>query len=201
MAWHDTTLGAHYAYNSQNAIDNAWEVYNYFRGLTHQWAVESIAALCGNMSVESYINPYIRETTQSGAFGLVQWITHKSDMIAWANNHGLRPTSGPAQVQYIEQERQGIDDQWIGRGDFSGVTFSDFAYNTRNYTVLQLARCFWDCFERSAEYQTSRGRRAEYYYQIFGGTPPTPAPSILTILSFIIKKPWFKIGGKKCLKI
>lgn len=203
MAWHDTTLGAHYGYTTSEAVDNAWEVYNYFRGLGNPWEITSIAALCGNMSVESYMNPYIRESTASGAFGLVQWISNKSNMINWAQSNNLRATSGNAQVRYIEQERLGIDDQWGGRGDFVGVTFSDFAYNTRGYTVSVLARCFWDCFERSREYQTSRAARAEYYYSVFtGGEPPTPTPGdVPTWLLLRRKRPWWKLGGRKYITV
>ena len=195
--WYDTTLGAHYNYNSTEAQANAWEVYNYFRGLSTPWAVESIAALCGNMSVESFFNPYIRETTQTGAFGLCQWITNKSTMINWANNRGLRPTSGTAQVQYIEAERiGGVDNQYLARGDYSTVSFSDFAYNTENRTVSDLARCWWNNYERSAEYQTSRGTRAVYYYNMFGGTPPTPGTFPIWLIP-ILKRAWWKPGGRK----
>ena len=202
MAWYDTTLGAHYSYTSTEAVANAWEVYNYFRGLGNPWSIDSIAALCGNMHVESYLNPYIRESTASGAFGLVQWITHKQDMINWAESNGLRATSGNAQVRYIEQERLGIDDQWLQRGEYA-QSFSSFAYNLNNLTVSQLARCFWDCFERSAEYQTSRATRAEYYYSVFtGGEPPTPTPGdVPTWLLLRRKKPWWKLGGRKYITI
>ena len=197
--WYDTQLGAHYVPpSSTESIANLWEVYNYFHGLSTPWAVESIAAVAGNMSVESYFNPYIRETTESGAFGLVQWITHKSDMIAWANSQGLRPTSGPAQVQYIEQERQGIDDQWSGRGDFAGMTMSDFAYNRRGYTVSRLAYCWWRCYERSAEYQQSRGTRAEYFYEVLTGSPP---PGTIYPWMLKKKKPWWKPGGTKYVTV
>lgn len=202
MAWYDTSLGAHYTYTGTEAKANAWEVYNYFRGLGTPWAIESIAALCGNMSVESYLNPYIRESTQSGAFGLVQWITHKRDMINWAEGRGLRATSGPAQVQYIEQERLGIDDQWLQRGEYA-QSFSSFAYNWNNLSVSQLARCFWDCFERSAEYQTARATRGEYYYTMFTGEdPPGPGPGpepgeVPAWLLLRKKKPWWKMGGRK----
>lgn len=205
MAWHDTTLGAHYwlgGSGNAEAIDNAWEIYAYFRNLPTPWTIESIAALTGNIQYEGIMNPYVRDANTTRAFGLVQWITHRSDMISWARNNGMDPTKGPPQVQYIELERQGIDDQWIGRGDFRGMSMSDFAYNTRSLTVERLARCWWDCFERSAEYQTGRGTYAVKYYELFtGGTPPGPGPSpspgYLTL--WMLKRRWWYKGGRRYL--
>lgn len=195
MAWHDTTVGVYYRIGSTEAIDNAWEIYAYFRNLSTPWAIESIAAMCGNMQTESQMNPYVRETTQSGAFGLVQWITHKRDMISWAQNQGMRATSGPAQVAYIEQERQGIDDQWLGRHEFVGMRMSEFAYNSRNFTVSKLSYCWWDCFERSAEYQQQRGRDSATYYELFTGSPP-PGDEQLPIW-LMRKRRWWYMGGRR----
>ena len=192
MAWHDSTIGAHYSYGSTEATDNAWEIYNYFRGLSPQWAIESISAICGNAQLESVMNPAIRDSNQSGAFGLWQWISNKTNMINWANGHGLRPTSGPAQVQYLDQERQGIDTQWLGRGQYSGITFTNFATNSMGYTVAQLSHCFWACFERSREYQTDRTRWSVGYYEIFTGSPP-PGPTPGNVPAWLLYK--FKGGN------
>lgn len=202
MAWYDTSHGTYYRYTSTEARANAWEVYNYFRGLGNPWEIVSIAAMCGNMMLESTLNPYIRETTQSGAFGLVQWITHKQDMISWAQSQGLRATSGPAQVRYIEQERNGIDDQWQGRQEYVGMRFSDFAYNTRGYDLQTLTHCFWRCFERSNAYQTDRELYARYYYSMFTGEDPPgpgPGPEPGTVPAWLLfrRRPWWKLGGRK----
>lgn len=174
--WYDTSHGTHYRYGSTEATANAWEIYNYFRGLSAPWAVESIAALCGNAQLESVMNPYIRSDTESGAFGLWQWITNKQTMIHWANSQGLRPTSGPAQVRYVEAERSGAvkDTQYLPRQEFSHVSFNDFAYNQESLSVRELARCWWTNYERSASWQDDRARWAEGYYQIFTGSPPQP---------------------------
>lgn len=175
--WYDTSQGTHYNYGTAEATANAWEIYNYFRGLSAPWAVESIAALCGNAQLESIMNPFIRSESESGAFGLWQWITNKRTMINWANSQGLRPTSGPAQVRYVEAERSGAvqDTQYLPRGEFSGVSFNDFAYNQDNLSVRDLTRCWWNNYERSAAWQEDRARWAAGYYQLFtGGPPPTP---------------------------
>ena len=187
--WYDTTVGAHYSYGSPESTANAWEIYNYFRSLSTPWAVESIAALCGNFQLESVMNPCIRNVNQSGAFGLPQWITHKSTMIAWANTRGLRPTSGTAQVQYIEAERRdGVDDQYLPRGLYANVTFNDFAYNLDNLDVVDLTRCWWVNYERSAEYQTDRETWAQGFYQLFQGQPP-----ITTLPKWLL----YKLKGDK----
>ena len=196
MAWHQTDQGVYYSFQSTQADDNALEVYYYFTGsVTTAWAVESIAALAGNMQLESTMNPFIRAANQSGAFGLVQWITFKSQMISWAQNNGFTPTNGAPQCAYIELERQGIDTQWLGRGDYQGITFSNFAYNSGNWTVAELTKMFWACFERSAEYQPSRERYAAYYYQLFTGSPPGPGPTHKWL--YKKKKPWYRAGGRK----
>lgn len=172
--WYDTSQGTHYSYGSVEATANAWEIYNYFRGLSAPWAVESIAALCGNAQLESIMNPFIRSESESGAFGLWQWITNKQTMINWTNSQGLRATSGPAQVQYVEAERSGAvqDTQYLPRQEFSNVTFNDFAYNQDNLSVRDLARCWWVNYERSAAWQEDRATWAAGYYQLFTGSPP-----------------------------
>ena len=177
--WYDTSQGTHYSYGSAEATANAWEIYYYFRGLSTPWTIASIAALCGNAQLESIMNPFIRSESESGAFGLWQWITNKRTMINWANSQGLRPTSGPAQVQYVEAERSGAvqDTQYLPRGDYSHVSFNDFAYNLEDLTVRDLARCWWVNYERSAAWQEDRARWAEGYYQLFTGGPgPGPGP-------------------------
>ncbi len=179
MSWHDTTQGVYYRYGTTEATENAWEIYYYFHGLSTPWAVESIAALCGNFQLESQMNPFVRSATESGAFGLAQWITNKQTMIRWATSQGLRATSGPAQVQYIEAERSGAvqDGQYLPRNEFSHVSFNDFAYNQETLTVEQLARCWWNNYERSAAYQEDRTTWAKGYYQLFTGGPgPGPGP-------------------------
>lgn len=193
--WYDTTHGARYALRSPEADANGWEIYNYFHNLTPSWSTESIAAMCGNWQHESVMNPFIRYTTESGGFGLAQWITNKSNLISWATSQGLTPTSGPAQVQYVEQERQGIDDQWLRRGDYA-QSFDSFAYNQQSMSVAQLTRCFNDCFERPNQWWSVRVTNAEYYYQLFGGTPPGPSPTADPWLYFK-KRPWWKPGGRK----
>lgn len=194
--WYDTTLGARYSTSSVQGLANADEIYLYFTGLSTPWHVNSISALCGNIQQESSMNPYIRESTASGAFGLVQWISYKSAMIAWANNNGLRPTSGPAQVRYLEYERS-INEQWLMRSPTDTVSFNDFAYNTGNWTVDYLTYVFWNNFERSSGYNSVRAEYAADYYEHFTGSPPTPGPGVVPLWLLFRRRPWWKPGGRK----
>lgn len=203
MAWHNNDAGVYYykpnesGWPDQRAIDNGMEVYYYFsQTVSTAWAVESIAAMAGNMTLESTMNPYIRSVNQSGAFGLVQWVTFKSAMISWAQSNGYTPTDGYPQCAYIEQERLGIDTQWLGRGDYQGITFSNFAYNSGNWTLAQLTRMFWACFERSAEYQPIRETYASVYYQLYTQSPP-PGFDPKLLLLMRKNKPWWRSGGRK----
>lgn len=175
MSWHYAP-GQYFQRDGVEANDNAMEVYYFFSGLSVPWATESIAALAGNMNIESTMNPLVRLFTTSGAFGLVQWITHKQTMSTWCANNGYDRDTGPGQCAYIEAERGGADDQWSRKSEWNNITFTQFAQNTPGYTVEQLAKCFNDCFEKPGSYNPQRARWAVYYYQMFTGSPPGPTP-------------------------
>lgn len=191
---------------SQSEMDNnAWECYYFFHD-SIGWDVTALSAMCGNMQFESFINPG-KINAQSGAYGLTQWITNKTKMQNWCTNNGYSYSSGVGQTHYIDYERThpgaSQTDQWYGRGDFVGVTFNDFAFNTRNYDINTLTYCFWRCYERSAAYQSIRETYAAHYYQLFQGTPPSPGPSPGSIIQewllgqMFKKKRWWYQGGRR----
>lgn len=192
MAWietHETWLGP----SAQD--NNALECYSFFSG--KGWVIDAIAAICGNMAIESSINPDITNR-RSGAYGLTQWITHKQDMKDWCTANGYSWASGVGQTNYIEWERlnPAAADQWYGRGDYVGMTFTDFAHNTRGYTVRELTHAFWRCYERSGEYQTERETKALHFYELFGGQPG-PGGNFPKWLLFNRKRKWYWQGGDK----
>ena len=184
MAWieiADTNL------NDTQRDNNALMVYAFYHPLG--WTTESIAAMAGNMSQESTLNPIIRSNPAAGAYGLTQLTYHKYDMINWCNNNGYNPATGNGQCAYYEYQRGHPEtDQWYGRNEFRGVTFSDFAYNNVNYTLEQLTRCFWQCYENSAGYNPRRYRYAARYYQLYTGGPTPPITSIPPWLLWAMKK-------------
>lgn len=196
MAWIE--IGDTYL-NQTQMDNNALEVYSFFRG--KGWATESIAALCGNMQRESTINPVVRTSTTSGAYGLTQWITNKSKMINWCTSNGYSYASGIGQCNYIEWERlnPSAADQWYGRNEYSGITFTNFAHNDMGYSVAELTRCFWASYERSAGYDPQRATYSQHYYELFGGQPgPGPSGDFPKWLLFNKRNKWYwKPGGRK----
>lgn len=206
MAWHEDT-GVYYAkpnrsgWPDQRAIDNAWEIY-YFFVQNLGWNVSSVAAMVGNMTVESTLNPLVRAFTTSGAFGLTQLTTHKQGMKTWCQQHGYDYNTGYGQCQYINYQKtnQREADQWYQTSSFP-ISFTQFAENSVFYTLEQLAQAFCFCYERPGpNYNTDRTIFAEYYYQMYQGTPPGPGPTPGTGIPIFLlfkKKPWYRPGGRK----
>lgn len=197
MAWHQDT-GVYYRKpDDTRAIDNAWEIYNFFV-TTLGWKVESVAAMCGNMCQESTMNPLVRAFNVSGAFGLTQLTTHKQDMRTWCLANGYDHNTGAGQCQYINYQKtnQSAADQWYQTSTYP-ISFTQFADNTPNYTIDELAKAFNFCYERPGPtYNTDRTRYANYYYQLFQGSPPGPGPGT-QIWLYKHKKPWYRAGGRK----
>lgn len=218
MAWNQDA-GVYYAkpnrsgWPDQRAIDNAWEVYNFFHSALG-WTVESVAALAGNMTQESTLNPLVRAFTTSGAYGLTQLTTHKQDMKTWCQTYGYDYETGYGQCWYINYQKtnQHQADQWYATNAYP-ISFREFAENTPGYTVDQLSRAFNFCYERPGPtYNTDRTEYSEYYYNLYQGEPPGPGPDPpgpgpdppgptpgLNIPIYILqrKKPWWRSGGRK----
>lgn len=159
--------------------NNAWEVYNYFHNLSQAWTVESIAAMAGNMDVESTLNPGIENT--AGAYGLTQYLgSRKTTFVSWMTSHGYSSwTDGAGQCEYINYSmtHNTETEAWYGRGGYTN-SFSDFAYNIGSWGLYDLVDMFQYCFERVdiGNPSTQRRTRAAHYLEMYGGTPPGPTP-------------------------
>ena len=154
--------------------NNAWEIYNFFH--SQGWAVESIAAMAGNIDVESTVNPQ-RINANSGARGLTQWLGNRRTMMIDYVTNTLGYSSwdnGDGQIRYILHEEQAPSstEGWLKRGGYDR-TFSQFATNSENDSLQDLAYMWQMCYERVSigVPVPVRYRRTQYYYQLFRGGP------------------------------
>ena len=148
MAWittEDTIL------SESESLQNAQLAMNLCSGWG--WKKEAAAALCGNMRVESWVNPNIWEfgyghSLQRG-YGLVQW-TPATKLTEWASANGLDYTNGDTHMARINYEtEQNI--QWgpkiYGTPPYN---FRAFTQNQNNDTVATLTEYFIKFYEAPA---------------------------------------------------
>lgn len=163
---------------------NAREIWGYFQ--PHNWTLESVSGMLGNMEVESYINPAQWENGQPfyvGGFGLVQW-TPYTKYSEWAGNGW--ETNYNKQLDRIQYELEnGL--QWDPNG-VGGMTFLQYTQST--LTPSQLARLFFNGYERGTVYGP-RGENANYWYEYLGGVGPL-TPKVPIWLLFKLKGRYYK---------
>lgn len=163
----------------QQSLDNAQLVANHFG---QRWTHQAISALCGNMRIESSINPnmyeYGYDWEDDRGYGLVQW-TPRSKYWDWAVARNLPPESGESQLARIDYEQeQGI--QWISTSDYP-LSFNEFTQSRED--IGYLTRAFVYNYERPADPEATIGERINFAQLVAqtvdfegGGTPPDPDP-------------------------
>ena len=173
MAWHSYYGNGYDAAQWPNSYreDNVTIITNQLRAFG--WSDCAIAAICGNMQVESYLNPgqwqhgYAVGSASAG-YGLVQWTprTKYSDCAGsdWSSNWDK-------QTLRIEYELQnGL--QWQATAAYP-LTFQQFkTADETQYSVEYLARAFYYCYERG----TILGQRETYarnWYNYIQGLAPS----------------------------
>lgn len=182
---------------------NATYIYSFLTA--QEWTANSIAALLGNMTAESTINPGRWQSDsvglESGGYGLVQW-TPTTKYINWCEEMGY---SDPSEMdnnlaRILYEVGNGI--QWIPTSAYD-MSFYEFSRSTA--TPSELAKAFLLNYERPADQSESvqeyrGGLAADWYTYITGGgvitpEPPTPGMSPKTIkhkFNFVLfgRKPW-----------
>lgn len=171
------------AEQQQNVLNLA----TYFR--SHGWTDNAIAAMCGNMQTESYLNPGQYQHgfpvgTASGGFGLVQWTprTKFSDWAgaAWESDFDLQP----ARIQY--ELENGL--QWQYRPGYTQfISFADFAVSTDSVDYLTGAWLYY--YEGPQDPASSialRRQQAARWFEFLGNTP-TPSMNLPIWLLFKIR--------------
>lgn len=176
--------------------NNATIVINYYRsqGINDS----TIAAILGNMDLESNIEPWLNERGGTG-YGIVQW-TPKSDLINACSVLGLSPyDNGDVQIQVILSEIRntpqsiaqwytstGFISNYIASGattDMIGITGEQFLNNDMAWTPEKLAILFMAGYERpsydpSSNHYVQRQERARFWFEFMQGVvPPGPTPT------------------------
>ena len=185
MSWHyiDTAsqVWTHDAASSNSQqIDNATEMWNYFRSLNY--SEEATAAIIGNAQHESALNPaqwqyggYVGN--MNDGYGLFQWDDASKYITTYCGTYGYDRTDGYYQCQWVETQTIGglLGDQWIPVPGVYPNTWNDFKISTD--PPGDLAIVFAREWERGNWWGTAGQNRrdnSEYWYQYFTGTPPTP---------------------------
>lgn len=155
---------------------NATYIYSF---LTAQgWTINSIAALLGNMTAESSINPGRWQSDsvgwESGGYGLVQW-TPTTKYLDWCTEMGYEdPSEMDNNLARILYE-VGNNLQWIATSAYD-LTFSEFTKSSESPS--ELAKAFLLNYERPADQsetvQAYRGGLADDWYTYLTGTDPAP---------------------------
>ncbi len=163
------------AIGSDGMTNNANIIKDYF--YDSGWTMNAIAAIVGNMQVESGINPGRWENDDvgnlSGGFGLVQW-TPATKLRDWIDSTygGGDYTNGDYQLDRIIYELEnGL--QYSPEKGFN-ETFSEWSISNKKPGYL--AAAFLCNYEKAANTgwgaQISRARIAEKWYQTFTGENP-----------------------------
>ena len=186
MAWIYAGAGTNLPYADRD--NNSLEVLRYYtQVVSPAWDVTSIAALAGNMSQESTLNP---PRTNGSALGLVQWISYKQDMIDYCTARGWNYNEGDPQCAFLEYQRS-INQDYLVRNGYD-LTWNQFAYNTLNKDLYYLTCSFKYQFERNQSDDTAaRYNFAQHYYELFTGQPPTGGFSFKKLIAGILKPTYY----------
>lgn len=170
---------------------NARYIYQY---LTNEgWSLNAVAAILGNMQVESKMSPWSWQGTIEGSiinddethtlntavlgdsepgYGLVQWTPYYK-YTTWCTNNGLDYWDIDSQLQRICWEAD-TGEQWqVRESKGYDLTFKEFITSTKD--AYWLAGAFAFCYERpgsstgTQEQQDNlkkeRGNNADYWYE------------------------------------
>lgn len=167
MAWYAVDTDQNPGMTEAQKQNNVNIIAAYFRGLG--WTDNAISAVCGNMEIESWLNPGQFETgynySDQKGFGLVQWTprTKFSDWAGadWRTNYNL-------QLQRIKYE---LDNglQWEPKAAYNYMTFAEFTQSTATPEYLVMA--FEYSYESGTPMTEQREAAARKWYNYLGGTP------------------------------
>lgn len=150
-------------YNSSNPLGDAKRKVNatyIYKALTAAgWTLNAIAGLLGNMQAESTINPGRWQsdnpnpsTTSGVGYSLCQW-TPYTKYTNWCSSNGYSdPSEMDSAIARILYEVEN-NLQWIGVGDYYGMSFKEFTQSTKSVTYLSTG--FLLCYERPADQSVS----------------------------------------------
>lgn len=165
---------------TQNQIDNATEMWNFFR--TAGYTEQATAAIIGNAMWESLINPaqyeYYTDMNNFDVYGmgLLMW-TPKRKIRDYAANQMGDMYDGYLQCQfYLEDvQRVGAWNMYRGLNSYPNypyiMTADEFKNSTQSASYLGEV---FGCNYEGGTYSHYRGDNSNYWFNYFSGTPPTP---------------------------
>lgn len=186
MAWIAIRTNQRPNFTEAQKQNNVNIIASYFRA--RGWTDNAIAALCGNMEIESYLNPAQSELGSglydtSYGFGLVQWTgASRIDFVSWAGVDW--ETDYNKQLERIIYEMNGGYVQWIPVAAYGYMSFVQFSQSTA--TPEYLAMAFEYSYERGTPLQADREAAARKWYNYLIETP-TPSLGIPIWLLFKIR--------------
>lgn len=194
MSWvYDDTKGQNrfaWAWNSNEAINNYWQMYHYFVD-SGKMTVQALCGILGNVAHESQGNPWQEQVNSPDrGFGLIQWTPPSSLTSVYHNQY---PT-GDEQCLLIWNEI--IDNQvWTpaGRRFYPNHGYN---YDAASFCALtdeaEAARAyFWERVRGTNE--AIRVSHAQWILSdVFGGqpqppTPPSPSPDNEDVMWWALK--------------
>lgn len=150
------------------------------------WSINAVSSVCGNMWIESHINPGQWELGQaenfSRGYGLGQW-TPAQKLVTWANENNLPwRGNGQSQLKFLNE----TPGQWNKSYDPGApsieppLTFEEFKLSALPVqTLSDYWLYYWEqpSYSQSAESKDSRREHSEKYYTLISGhTPEPPKP-------------------------
>lgn len=168
--------------NESQAENNCIEADATLRGEL-SWNINAVSAVCGNMWVESHINPgcwqYGHFEDWNYGYGLGQW-TPATKLKNWAESRGLPYRgNGPTQLKMLDEQSK----QWHSStypyptGPNPPISWEEFKKSDLPVEILtEYFLYYWEDPHEYAEIsRAERVEHAEKYYQILSGiVPPKP---------------------------
>lgn len=227
MAWHVKNTGA-YARTSQEALENAQEVYNVLYSLG--WCLEAVCAMLGNVEHESGYNPwrwqgdtvlpvgdarigYIGGPNTGHAYGLCQqdpaakyiYRSYAQALPYFGPNYSNQPGNprdGQPQLEYIHwiclDPNGGEWDPDTSHSTYN-MPFADFIANSQNRNIAYLTRTFFYGYERGT-WSSTRVTAANYWLTELGGYTPTPPSGLDPAWTAVLYYVIKKHGGNLVLQ-
>ena len=178
MAWQAVWTNQLGALTQSQKEQNVDIIYAYFNNLG--WEMKPIAAMLGNMEVESQLNPAQWQNgfaiqAQDAGFGLSQW-TPWTKLSNWLGSGWQTNYYGQLERLKWESQPENAGQQWIALSAFNYYTFQQFAHDT-THTIAWLVECYEKSYERGTPMLATRTQYAESWYTYMQNHPPSPTPT------------------------
>lgn len=177
--------GTYYYIDSSSSSDvltkdqqdaNALYIRDYCYDKYPEWTANSIAAMCGNFAHEGVMNPaqwqYGMDKSPDSGYGIGQW-TPSTKILDFLSSNGYPSYSLPGEIDRIAWEAAN-NQQWITTSAYP-MTMEEFLVSEEETAELASAWLYdWERPGDPGATEALRQADAEYFFELFGGTPPKP---------------------------